>query len=94
MTSFLQPCDSHVFAAFKHDLQEAWRQRKANAPAGQVTLDIWLEIVASAIAKLASKPHGGVHLTAMESLNASSKFHFLRFASSAGLKFHLHLRCL
>ena len=56
MTSFLQPCDSHVFAAFKHDLQEAWRQRKANAPAGQVTLEIWLEIVASAIAKLASKP--------------------------------------
>ena len=56
MTSLLQPCDSHVFAAFKHDLQETWRQRKATALAGQVTLEIWLEIVAMAIAKLASKP--------------------------------------
>jgi len=56
MTSLLQPCDSHVFAAFEHDLQETWRQRKATALAGQVTLEIWLEIVAMAIAKLASKP--------------------------------------
>ena len=29
---------------------------KGQCPAGQVTLEIWLEIVASAIAKLASKP--------------------------------------
>ena len=88
MTSFLQPCEGHVVAAFKHDLQEAWRQRKAKS----LWKSGWKLLPALSQSLLPS--HGGVHLTAMASSNASSKFHLLWFASSAGLKFHLHLRCL
>lgn len=56
MTSLLQPCDTHIFAAFKHNVQESWRRRRAAAPDGQVSLELWLEIVANATKKLSSKP--------------------------------------
>ena len=56
MTSLLQPCDTHIFAAFKHNVQETWRQRRVAAPGGQVSLEVWLGIVASAIESLCSKP--------------------------------------
>ena len=41
MTSLLQPCDTHIFAAFKHNVQESWRRRRAAAPDGQVSLELW-----------------------------------------------------
>eukprot|EP00438_Fugacium_kawagutii_P013005 Skav209216 [mRNA] locus=scaffold603:9755:11004:+ [translate_table: standard] len=55
MTSLLQPLDTHVFAVFKHALEENWRLRKAAAPSGQLNLTTWLEVVASAIDFLSSR---------------------------------------
>lgn len=38
MTPVLQPCDTHVLAAFKHELQETWKQSKVAAPAPQTSV--------------------------------------------------------
>lgn len=55
MTSCLQPCDAHFFARFKFLLQEKWRQKKAGAPGGRLTLLMWLEAVAMTIDSLTSQ---------------------------------------
>ena len=55
MTSYLQPCDTHLFSLFKFHLQENWRQKKSEAPDGKVTVIMWLDIVAKTIEFVSSK---------------------------------------
>ena len=91
MTSLLQPCDSHVFAAFKHDLQETWRQRKATAWQDKsLWKSGWKLLPWLSQSLLPSR--GGMRLTAMEFSIASRKLHLLCSASLAGLTFRLCLR--
>ena len=42
MTRFLQPCDTHVFAPFKHALKENWRICKSK---GAVDTQLWLRVI-------------------------------------------------
>ena len=49
MTAELQPCDTHVFARFKHGFREMWRRQKAQSRCGVVTTLQWIRVIARAI---------------------------------------------
>lgn len=52
LTSFLQPCDTHVFASFKQAVRRAWVEEKSKREKGAICTEIWLKVVCSAIQKV------------------------------------------
>ena len=52
LTSFLQPCDTHVFATFKHALRKVWLDEKSKAANGAISTEAWLQTVCDAIEKV------------------------------------------
>lgn len=52
LTSFLQPCDTHVFARFKSAVRSAWREQKSRAPRGTMSTGAWLAVARYAIEKV------------------------------------------
>ena len=51
MTSFLQPCDTHLFSIFKHTLQESWRRRKSEVLGGVVSTQDWVSVICNTVEK-------------------------------------------
>ena len=49
MTPWLQPCDTHVFSAFKQALRQNWQRRKADVAGGEVNAVAWLEVICQTI---------------------------------------------
>ena len=49
MTPWLQPCDTHVFSAFKQALRQNWQRRKADVAGGEVNTVAWLEVICQTI---------------------------------------------
>jgi hypothetical protein len=52
MTSFLQPCDTHLFSIFKHTLQESWRRRKSEVLGGVVSTQDWISVICNTVEKV------------------------------------------
>lgn len=52
LTSFLQPCDAHVFAFFKQIVRRAWVDEKSHREKGAICTEIWLKVVCDAIRKV------------------------------------------
>ena len=52
MTSFLQPCDTHLFSIFKHTLQESWRRRKSEVLGGVVSTQDWVSVICNTVEKV------------------------------------------
>ena len=52
LTSLLQPCDTHVFATFKHALRKVWLDEKSKAANGAISTEAWLQTVCNAIEKV------------------------------------------
>ena len=49
MTRWLQPCDTHLFAAFKRTLTDNWRRKKSEIINGCVDTETWLHVILSTI---------------------------------------------
>ena len=52
MTRWLQPCDTHLFAAFKRTLTDNWRRKKSEIINGCVDTETWLHVILSTIREI------------------------------------------
>ena len=52
MTRWLQPCDTHLFAAFKRALTDNWRRKKSEVTNGCVDTESWLHVILSTIREI------------------------------------------
>jgi len=55
MTSFLQPCDTHLFAKFKHAFRVSWQRTRSLSPGGVVSTASWMQVVVDAIQQVLPK---------------------------------------
>ena len=55
MTSFLQPCDTHLFAKFKHAFRVSWERTRSLSPGGVVSTASWMQVVVDAIQQVLPK---------------------------------------
>jgi hypothetical protein len=49
LTWLLQPCDTHVFVAYKHKLREEYAAERCRSPAERVSSRAWMAAIATAI---------------------------------------------
>ena len=52
LTSYLQPCDTHVFALLKQAVRKGWLEEKAKSEKGMICTVSWLKLVCHAVEKI------------------------------------------
>ena len=52
LTSYLQPCDTHVFALLKQAVRKGWLEEKAKSEKGMICTESWLKLVCHAVDKI------------------------------------------
>ena len=57
MTAYLQPCDTHLFAKFKHAFRRLWRECRSLSPDGAISMRSWVQVVCSAIQRVLPQTH-------------------------------------
>ena len=52
LISYVQPCDTHVFALLKQAVRKGWLEEKAKSEKGMICTESWLKLVCHAVEKI------------------------------------------